>query len=94
MWARTWATSSPWCSVRNRPANASRNAGSLVRSRPLANAASTAGSWVPATRASSIARPEAPMTSVATLESLIPASCKTLSSRWTSRLRSWIWVLR
>jgi hypothetical protein len=34
------------------------------------------------------------MTSVATLEGLIPASWGTLTGRWTSRLRSWIWVLR
>src|SRR6266508_5276851 len=72
MWARIWATSSPLWSVRNRPARASRSAGSLLRSRPLANAASTAGSWVPATSASSIARPETPMTSVATLDSSGP----------------------
>jgi hypothetical protein len=38
----------------------------------LANAASTSGSWVPATRASSIARPETPSTSVATLDSSGP----------------------
>src|SRR5215217_4614315 len=79
MWARIWPTSSPCWSVRNRPANASRSAGSLLRSRPLANAASTAGSCVPATRASSIARPETPSTSVATLDNLIPASCRTLT---------------
>jgi hypothetical protein len=35
------------------------------------------------TRASGIARPETPMMSVATPDSLIPASCRTLSSRWT-----------
>src|SRR6266508_845627 len=72
MWARIWATSSPLWSVRNRPARAARSAGSLLRSRPLANAASTAGSWLPATSASSIARPETPMTSVATLDSSGP----------------------
>src|SRR5829696_9991593 len=78
MWARIWPTSSPCWSVRNRPASASRSAGSLARSRPLANAASTSGSWVPATRAFSIARPETPMMSVATLDSLIPASSQDL----------------
>src|SRR5215217_1323766 len=72
MWARIWPTSSPCWSVRNRPASASRSAGSLLRSRPLANAASTSGLWVPATRASSIARPETPMMSVATLDSSGP----------------------
>ena len=35
-------------------------------------------------RLEQIARPEAPSTRVATEESLIPASCKTFSRRWTS----------
>jgi hypothetical protein len=39
------------------------------------------GSWVPATSASSIARPETPSGSLATLASLIPASSSTLCSR-------------
>jgi hypothetical protein len=50
--------------------------GKLARSRPLASSASTWGSRSPATSASSIARPEAPSTSVATESSLMPASSK------------------
>ena len=46
------------------------------------------GSWVPATSASSIARPETPSGSLATLASSIPASSSTLCCRWTSRVRS------
>jgi hypothetical protein len=94
MWARIWPTSSRdgRCGTGRPgppPAPAAWSGAEL-----LANAASTCGSWVPATRASSIARPETPMMSVATLESLIPASWRTLSSRWTSRVRSPVWVLR
>ena len=77
-----------------RPSNASRSAGSLARRRPLASSASTAGSWVPETSASSIARPEAPSTSLATVPSLIPASSKTLASRWASRVRSPVSAVR
>jgi hypothetical protein len=53
-----------------------------------ASSASTWGSLVPCTSASSIARPETPSGSLATLASLIPASSSTLCSRWTSRVRS------
>jgi hypothetical protein len=49
---------------------------------------------VPATSASSIARPEAPRMSVATQSSLIPESSSALCRRLASRARSWIWVLR
>src|SRR6266511_3236343 len=94
MWARMWPTSSPWCSVRNRPSSASWSSGSFARSLPLARSARTAGSWVPATRASSMRRADTPRVSEATEVSLIPASCRTLSRRWTSRARSSIWALR
>jgi hypothetical protein len=56
---------------------ASRSAGSLERRRPRANSASTSGSVVPLTSASSIALPEAPSTLVATQESLMAASWST-----------------
>ena len=52
------------------------------------------GSRVPDRSACSIFRPETPSTSVATLESLIPASSSTLCSRLASRVRSWIGALR
>ena len=58
--------------ARKRPSNASRSVGSLAGRRPLASSASTAGSWVPETSASSIARPEAPSTSLATVPSSGP----------------------
>lgn len=44
---------------------------------PRASSASTPGSVVPQTNASSMARPETPSTSAATPESLMPASCGT-----------------
>jgi hypothetical protein len=62
--------------------------GSSSRRRRLASSASTAGSRSPATIASSIARPETPVMSVATEESLIPASSSSFSRRWTSLARS------
>src|SRR6266508_1602178 len=60
------------------PSSASRSAGSLRRSAPLASSARTAGSWVPVISASSIARPDTPRTRLATEESLMPASSSTL----------------
>src|SRR5712692_6502400 len=84
----------PWWSLRKRPASASLSAGSLRRRRPRASSASSSGSCVPATSASSISRTETPSVLEATLESLIPASCMTLSRRCTSRLRSSICALR
>jgi hypothetical protein len=52
------------------------------------------GSLVPATSASSIARPETPRMSVATQSSLMPVSSSALCSRLASRWRSAICVLR
>jgi len=65
--------------------------GQLLRNTPPAR---TSGSVVPATSASSIARPETPRMSVATQSSLIPVSSSALRSRLASRWRSAIWVLR
>jgi hypothetical protein len=78
----------------NRPVRASRSWGIFFRSVPLASSARAWGSVVPSTRAPSMARPDAPRIYEATEESLMPASCSTLSSRWASLARSWIWVLR
>ena len=61
-----------------RPSSASLSAGIFARSLPLASSASTSGSVVPATSASSIARPETPRMSVATQSSLIPVSSSDL----------------
>jgi hypothetical protein len=63
---------------------------SLVRMRPRANSAKTAGSLVPCTRASSMARPEVPRTSLATVTNLMPASSSILWTRFASRVRSWM----
>ena len=60
---------------------------------PLASSASTAGSVVPATSASSIARPDTPRMSVATQSSLMPVSSRILCSRLASRWRSSICAL-
>lgn len=76
------------------PSRASLSAGIFERRRPLASSAKTSGSVVPLMSASIIARPEAPSTRVATEESLMPASCKTFSRRWTSSARSSICLLR
>jgi len=59
MWARI-APTTILCLASKRPCSASLSGGSFWRSLPLASSASTAGSVVPATSASSIARPEAP----------------------------------
>ena len=52
--------------ARKAPSSACRSAGSLRRSLPLASSASAAGSLFPWHSSSSIARPEAPSTLVAT----------------------------
>ena len=93
MWARIAPTTIP-CSWSKRPSNASLSAGSFWRSLPLARSASTAGSVVPVTSASSIARPEVPRMSEATQSSLIPVSSKILCSRFASRCRSPLYALR
>ena len=64
------------------------------RIRPRASWARIWGSRSPSTRASSMARADFPWMSVATLDSLTPASCSTLSRRWASRPRFSIWALR
>ena len=74
--------------VLNRPLSASVSAGIFCRIRPWARSASTAGSRCPSISASSIARPETPVMSEATEDSLIPASSSSFSNRWTSRARS------
>src|SRR3954464_4177546 len=76
------------------PASASRSAGICLRIWRRASSASTAGSVSPATSASSMSRPDLPITSEATQPSLMPASSSALCSRLTSRARSWICVLR
>src|SRR5829696_5088104 len=68
---RASPTSSALCSPK-RPRSAWRSWGSFLRSLPLASSARTLGSRSPATKASSIARPETPRTSVAT-ETLLDA---------------------
>src|SRR5215218_6253867 len=60
----------------NWPVRASTSAACLTRSRPRASSASTLGSRSPVTSASSMARPETPKMSVATVESLIRASTR------------------
>jgi DNA-binding transcriptional LysR family regulator len=82
------------CWASKRPSSAALSAGSFLRSWPRARSASTTGSVVPDTSASSIARPDLPIMSVATVSSLIPVSCITLCSRFISRWRSRIWLLR
>ena len=71
MCARIWETISA-CSASKRPSSASRSAGIFVRSLPLASSASTLGSVVPETSASSMSRPDLPRMSVATLVELDP----------------------
>ena len=83
-WARIAPTSSAWSGV-EAALQRLASAGILVRSLPLARSASTSGSVVPATSASSIARPETPRMSVATQSSLIPVSSSALCSRLASR---------
>src|SRR5512132_1146711 len=77
IWSSSILASSPWWASK-RPVNAATSAACLPRSRPLASPASTLGSRWPAMSASSMARPETPMMSVATLDSLIRASSSSL----------------
>jgi hypothetical protein len=64
--------------ARKRPSSALRSSGSLRRSLPLASSASASASASPSIRARIIARPETPITSVATHASLTPASSNSL----------------
>jgi hypothetical protein len=66
----------------NRPVNASVRTGIFDRNRRCARSANAAGSVVPAINASNIDRLDWPMMSVATEDSLIPASCSSFSRRW------------
>ena len=66
----------------------------LFRRLIRASEARASGSVVPATSASRIARPDTPRMSVATEDSLMPASSSTRSSRLISRTRSRIRVVR
>jgi hypothetical protein len=65
-----------------------RSSGIFERIRPLASWAMAAGSVVPSHNASSMRPPETPRRSVATAESLTPASSSSFSSRWSSLERS------
>jgi len=65
MRSRNNRTMNAWCAL-NRPVSASVRAEILRRSVRLARSAITAGSLWPAIRASSIARPDTPVMSVAT----------------------------
>jgi hypothetical protein len=77
MWSSSILASSAWWSSK-RPVSAATNAARLPRIRPLASSASTLGSRCPAISAASMARPETPMMSVATVPSLIRASSSSL----------------
>lgn len=65
MRSRNSRAMNPWWSV-NRPVSAAVRAGIFERSRRWANSASAAGSRWPAISASSMARPDTPVISVAT----------------------------
>ena len=99
VWASTrsrysWAMNA-WCAVK-RPLSASVRIGIFGRILPLANSASTAGSAVPwlSIRACSINRPDTPVISLATEDSLIPESSSSFSSRWISLVRSRVITVR
>jgi len=79
---------------RSAPRAPGATSGIFLRRRPWARSASTTGSVVPATSASSISRPDLPSTPEATQPSLIPVSSRILCSRAASRERSLICVLR
>jgi hypothetical protein len=68
--------------------------GKLGPQPPLGQLGQHLGSRSPATRASSIARPDPPSTSAATESSLMPASSKVFWTRWPSELWAWISRLR
>src|SRR5262245_14889332 len=70
------------------------SAGSLPRNRPRASSAKTRGSVVPCASASSMARPDTPKMSLATVASLTPASSSALWRRFATRVRSWMRALR
>lgn len=72
----------------NRPVRAALSWLVLFRELIRARLASTTGSLCPPTIALSMARPETPRMSVATEDSLIPASSRTFSSQLISRPRS------
>src|SRR6266542_3745107 len=71
-WSSSRRASSAWWSS-NRPVRACTSAACLAFIRPRARPASTLGSRWPEISASSIARPDLPMMSVATVDSLIRA---------------------
>src|SRR5215207_4383542 len=75
IWSSSIRATKAWWSE-NWPVRASTSAACLTRSRPRANSASTLGSRSPVISASSMARPETPKMSVATVESLIRASTR------------------
>src|SRR5271165_2266555 len=76
-----------WCSF-ILPSSASTSSARLRRSCPLARAAISWADALPSIRAFSIARPDTPKTSLATLASLMLA----VSSSFSSRLRSAAWL--
>ncbi len=75
MTCRCTRTMNPWWSV-NRPVNAAVSCSVLFRRLILARAASTVGFRSPTTNACSMARPDTPRMSLATQDSLIPASVR------------------
>ena len=70
------------------PANASSSSLILARIRALARSASTPGSRSPAISAANIARPETPKMSLATTDSLTPASSSSFSTLFFSAVRA------
>ena len=82
-----------WCSPKL-PVNAATSCGIFGRILALAISASTCASRSPSINAASIARPETPRMSVATDDSLIPASSSSFSNRCASRVRSVASVVR
>ena len=70
------------------PVNASCRALILARIRVRASCARTEGSRSPAISAASIARPDTPKMSLATTDSLMPASSRSFSARCFSAVRA------
>ena len=87
MWLSAWRARNAWWSV-NRPASAPRSMATLGRALPRARSASTAGSRCPAISASIISRPDIVRVRLSTVDTLIPASSRTVSSRLSARTRS------
>ncbi len=93
IWSNSAFKRKRWWSVM-RPCKARFSSGILPRNCFLASSASVSGSSQPATIAPSMARPETPSTSLATLASLMLASSSTLWMRLTTAARSRISSVR